>query len=279
MQEENGLKSWQEILDFPLAGRCAKPRRHGLTMVMDKGLGLTQTGELLETAAGYVDFIKLGFGTSALYSVKLLREKIALIRSYGVDVYPGGTFLEVAMLQGKLGAYLEISRELGYTFVEVSDGTIEMTPKERAGAIIAAREAGFQVISEVGKKDTRDQVSTRQMRAQIEDDLACGVYKVIVEGRESGRSVAIYDSKGDIKENELAELVKGVRDMDTILWEAPSKQQQQELIIRFGPNVNMGNVQPADVLALEALRVGLRGDTLRMTLRPRMAEVLPYSMC
>lgn len=271
MQEENGLKSWRDILDFPLAGRHPKPRVNGLTMVIDKGLGLTETRELLEMAADYIDFIKLGFGTSALYSAKLLQEKIQLVRSYGVDIFPGGTFLEVAVLQGKLDAYLETSRQLGYTFVEVSDGTIEMAPEERELAIIKARQAGFQVISEVGKKDPRDRVSTMHIHEQIEADLACGAFKVIVEGRESGKGVVIYDSKGDIKQDELEDLVHGVRDLTVILWEAPLKQQQQELIMRFGPNVNLGNVQPSDVLAMEALRVGLRGDTLRATLRSQLA--------
>ncbi|WP_227763095.1 phosphosulfolactate synthase [Zhaonella formicivorans] len=263
MRDKERFSSWREVLDFPLGGRNSKPRVKGITMVIDKGLGLTETRELLEMAADYIDLIKLGFGTSALYSAKLLQEKIKLVKSYGVDIFPGGTFLEVAVLQGKLDLYLQKSRELGYTFMEVSDGTIEMSPEFRAECILKAQQAGFTVISEVGKKDSRDTVASSELHRQIRDDLALGVYKVIVEGRESGKGVVIYDKEGAIKEQELQDMLKIIPDLNAILWEAPLKNQQQELIMRFGPNVNIGNVAPGDIMSLEALRVGLRGDTLR----------------
>lgn len=272
MQREDKFGGWQEVLEFPLRGRQPKPRDKGLTMVIDKGLGLTETRELLEMAAEYIDLIKLGFGTSALYSPKLLKEKIQLVKSYGVDIFPGGTFLEVAVLQGKLDLYLQKSRELGYTFMEVSDGTIEMSPELRKECIRKAQQAGFKVVSEVGKKDSRDKVASTQIHRQIQEDLELGVYKIIVEGRESGKGVVIYDKDGNIKEQELEEMLKIIPDLDAILWEAPLKQQQQELIMRFGPNVNLGNVAPGDILALEALRVGLRGDTLRHTLKNAAAR-------
>jgi phosphosulfolactate synthase len=264
-----GRNNWNEILEFPLAGRTCKPRDTGLTMVIDKGLGLIETKELLEMAAGHIDFIKLGFGTSALYSNHILREKIKLVKSYGVDIYPGGTFLEVAVSQGKLDAYLQKSKELGYTFMEVSDGTIDMSPELRAECISKAQRWGFKVISEVGKKDARDTVASTQIHKQIKADLEQGVYKVIVEGRESGKGVVIYDQDGLIKEQELEEMLKIIPSLDCILWEAPLKNQQQELIMRFGSNVNLGNVAPGDILAVEALRVGLRGDTLRVALHAK----------
>jgi phosphosulfolactate synthase len=272
MKEEYPPVIWREILDFPIGGREAKPRKTGLTMVIDKGLGLLETRELLEIAGDYIDLIKLGFGTSALYCSSLLREKIRLVRSYGVDIYPGGTFLEIAVLQGKLEAYLDACLKLGYTFIEVSDGTIEMDLDTRAKAIEMAKDRNFSVISEVGKKDPRDRVSTTQIRQTIEQDLACGVYQVIIEGRESGKGVVIYDAKGDIKHDEMEDLLGGIRDLSKLLWEAPNKNQQQELIFRFGNQVNLGNIQPADVLSLEALRLGLRGDTLRPLLKPRPAR-------
>jgi len=261
--------NWNEILDFPLAGRTRKPRDKGLTMVIDKGLGLMETKELLEMAAEHIDFIKLGFGTSALYAGNILREKIKLVKSYGVDIYPGGTFLEVAVSQGKLDAYLQKSKELGYTFMEVSDGTIDMSSELRAECISKAQKCGFRVISEVGKKDARDTVASTQIHKQIKADLEQGVYKVIVEGRESGKGVVIYDQDGSIKEQELEEMLRIIPDLDCILWEAPLKNQQQELIMRFGSNVNLGNVAPGDILAVEALRVGLRGDTLRAALHSK----------
>ncbi|MDN5348458.1 MAG: phosphosulfolactate synthase [Clostridia bacterium] len=255
--------AWQGVLDFPLSGRKQKPRRTGLTMVIDKGLGLTEMRDLLEMAAPYIDFIKLGFGTSVFYPAKILAEKIRLVKSYGVDIFPGGTFLEVSLFQGKLDLYLQKAAELGYTFIEVSDGTIPLTPEERLMAIRKAQDFGFQVIAEVGKKDPRDRLDNSLILEQIKQDLNAGVYKVIVEGRESGRGVVIYAGDGSVLEKDLEELACGVPCLDDIIWEAPLKNQQQELILRFGPNVNLGNIHPADVLALEALRVGLRGDTLR----------------
>lgn len=267
--QKGDIKSgtWQDLLDFPLQGRQQKPRHKGLTMVIDKGMGLTQLHDLLGVAAPYIDFIKLGFGTSVFYPAEILKEKISLVRSYGIDIFPGGTFLEVAVLQGKLELYLQTAKDMGYTFVEVSDGTIPMSQELRRYAIHRAQELGLGVVSEVGKKDPRDRVEDTAILAQIRQDLQDGVYKVIVEGRESGKGVVIFDDSGAIKRQELEAMAAGIERLEDIIWEAPLKQQQQELILRFGPNVNLGNVQPQDVLALEALRVGLRGDTLRATLQ------------
>ncbi|WP_025773677.1 phosphosulfolactate synthase [Neomoorella thermoacetica] len=258
--------AWRDVLEFPIGGRQQKPRRTGKTMVIDKGLGLTEFKDLLEVAAPYIDFIKLGFGTSVFYPADILREKIRLARSHAVDIFPGGTFFEVAVLQGRLSLYLQTARELGYTFIEISDGTIDLSRTLRYAALRQARAAGFGVITEVGKKDPRDALSDTHILSQIAMDLEAGADYVIVEGRESGQGVVIYDSRGAVKEDTLAYLIEGIGDLDRIIWEAPQKQQQQTLIINLGANVNLGNVQPGDVLALEALRVGLRGDTLRTTL-------------
>lgn len=260
----NENKAWFDILEVPHADREVKPRTRGLTMVIDKGIGLTETRDLLELASDYIDQIKLTFGTSAFYSTRLLRQKIEMVKSYGLDIFPGGTFLELAYMQGKLVEYLERARQLGFTGVEVSDGTIPIDAETRANTIKLARTYGFDcVISEVGKKDPRDLVPDLQLWSQVNQDLESGSDIVIVEGRESGQGVVIYDQEGKILEDELENIVQHVADPNRVLWEAPQKAQQQELIIRFGPNVNLGNVQPQDVLALEALRVGLRGDTLR----------------
>jgi ABC-type nitrate/sulfonate/bicarbonate transport system ATPase subunit/phosphosulfolactate synthase (CoM biosynthesis protein A) len=254
---------WREVLEFPLADRQAKPRDSGLTMVIDTGLCLTETKELLDMAARYIDLYKLGFGTSALYSTKLLEEKISLVRSYGVDIFPGGTFLEVAVMQHKLEEFLELCHYMGYSYIEVSDGTIEMDSATRSSAIKRAKEAGFKVVSEVGKNDPNSPASIAQIIRTIESDLEDGVEKVIIEGRESGQGVIIYDCYGNIIEPVLDSLILGVRDLNTILWEAPLKSQQQHLIARFGSNVNLGNIHHHEVLAVEAMRVGLRSDTLR----------------
>lgn len=257
-------KAWTDILDVPQAERSEKPRRQGLTMVIDKGLGLTDTKDLMELASDYVDWVKLTFGTSAFYPTRLLRQKIELVKSYGVDIYPGGTFLELAILQNKLVEYLDRAKDLGFTGIEVSDGTIPIDPVTRAETIRLARAYGFAlVVSEVGKKDPRDKVPDLHLWDQVNQDLQVGADYVIVEGRESGLGVVIYDAQGNILDREVEELVSHVQDPGRLIWEAPRKGQQQELILRFGPNINLGNIHPEEVLALEALRVGLRGDTLR----------------
>ena len=267
-------KAWRESFDFPVPGRAGKPRTKGLTMVIDKGLGLTETNDLLDLASDYVDYIKLTFGTSAFYSTRLLQQKISLVRSYGVDIFPGGTFLEIAVLQNRMEGYMERARELGFTYIEISDGTIEMSPEVRRNAIRAALKVDLRVICEVGKKDPRENMPHKRMQEQIASDLEHGAYKVIVEGRESGKGVVIYDADGKIRADEMESLVEGVPNPESLIWEAPLKNQQEELIMRFGPNVSLGNIQPADVLAVEALRVGLRGDTLKACIRGLFRTVL-----
>ena len=259
-------QAWQDVIEYPLPGRLRKPRQMGFTMVIDKGLGITETRELLELATEHIDFLKLTFGTSAFYPAKLLQQKIQLVKSYNVDIFPGGTFLEIAILQGKLDRFLRRAVDLGFTCVEVSDGTIEMSPATRLEVIQKAKSYGLKVISEVGKKDPRERVPEEHMQEQIARDLEAGVLGVIIEGRESGKGVGIYDKEGRIKEEELEGLLSGVEKPEALIWEAPLKNQQQALILRFGPNVNLGNIQPGDILALEALRCGLRGDTLKASL-------------
>lgn len=266
MGEEVIGNEWGELLDFPLAGRKEKPRTDGLTMVIDKGLGLGQTAELLEVAGRFIDFIKLGFGTSALYNHGLLARKIELVTSTGTDILPGGTFLEIAWLQGKLKEFLRQAKDMGYTVIEVSDGTVTMPREERSRAIKLALDYGFKVLAEIGKKHSQDRVAASSLQEQVVRDLEDGAFKVIVEGRESGQGVVIYDDAGAIKADELEALVENLPDPGVLIWEAPLKSQQLELIMRFGANVNLGNVQPFDVLALEALRRGLRSDTLRVCL-------------
>ncbi len=263
--------AWQGTLSgFPLPGHSCKPRQTGCTMLLDKRLGLSETRDLLELACDYIDIIKLTFGTSALYPESVLRDKIKLIRFYGVDVYPGGTLFEIAIWQDKLESYLQHATELGFTGIEVSDGTIPLSTKERRRAIQSAKAHGFKVVTEVGKKDGTP-IPVLRMKQIIADDLEYGADKVIIEGRESGKAVGIFDQNGNVKEAEMEALVHGLPCPETVLiWEAPLKSQQVSLIKRFGPNVNLGNIAPEETLALEALRCGLRGDTLGLCL-DRMA--------
>ncbi len=266
MDHLNSITPWRNIVRFPLGKRTVKPRSNGLTMIIDKGMGLAETRDLLNMAGEYIDIIKLAFGTSALYKTSALSEKIKLARMHDIKIYPGGTFLEVAILQDRLEEYLQGAWNLGFTCVEVSDGTINLYPEVRERAILRAVETGFKVLTEVGKKHEEDRAPAREMAAQIKSDLKNGAYRVIVEGRESGVGVGLYDKHGNFIKDDLDLLLNEIDDPGIIMWEAPNKDQQLELIGRFGPNVNLGNIPTNEVLALEALRVGLRSDSLRITL-------------
>lgn len=260
------MKAWEGVLAFPVPGRAAKPRQTGLTMVIDKGLALEPTRAFLSVAADAVDFVKLGFGTSAFYDAELLTAKLRLIRRAGVHVFPGGTFLEAAEWQEAAGRFLERAAELGFDYVEVSDGTVPIAPRRRRQLIGEARELGLRVVAEVGKKHPADRPSTSSLCRQIEADLRAGAELVVVEARESGKGVGIYDEEGGVREGEL-EAILAAAPVERIMFEAPLKAQQQYLVERLGVNVNLGNVPPEEALALEALRVGLRGDTLRKVVR------------
>lgn len=263
------MKAWNGVFQMPVRGRTSKPRTKGVTMVLDKGLGLCATEDLMAVGADYIDYLKLSFGTSALYDEELTRQKTALVTGAGVSIYPGGTFLEIAVAQGTYDQYLARARDLGFDAIEVSDGTIDMSLALREDVIKRALDQGFTVVSEVGKKDPDEKIATDLMHRQIASDLALGVSRVIVEARESGRGVGIYDRSGAVDAGEVDLIVAGVDDVDDLMWEAPIKSQQLYMINRFGVNVSLGNVTATDVLAVETLRVGLRGDTLKPALRDR----------
>ena len=260
-------KAWEGAFKIPCPGRSAKPRRTGLTMVIDKGLGEHLLKDLVETAGEYIDIIKLTFGTSAFYDRDKLRKKNELISGAGIEVMPGGTFLEVSVWQKTLPVYLVRARELGFTAIEVSDGTIEMDRPTRRDVIRRALGQGFKVITEVGKKDPAEAPPIDVIKELIREDLGNGAFKVIIEAREAGRGVGIFDKDGRTRAEEIDRIIAGGLEVDNLIWEAPLKNQQQDLILRFGLNVNLGNIPPEEVLALEALRQGLRGDTMKRAYR------------
>jgi phosphosulfolactate synthase len=256
-------KAWEGVFRMPQPGRSMKPRTNGFTMVLDKGLGPRATEDLMATAADYIDSLKFTFGTSAFYDENLLREKVEIVTSAGVDIYPGGTFLEVSVWQNRYGEFLERAKALGFTAIEVSDGTLEMTDEVRADCIKRALDAGFKVVTEVGKKSPDEKVAVAEMHRQIASDLELGALLVIVEAREGGKGIGVFDKSGAVDEGEVDAIVAGVDNLDKLMWEAPLKNQQQYMILRFGNNVSLGNIPTTDVLAMEALRQGLRGDTLK----------------
>ena len=256
-------KAWEGVTEMPVKGRSTKPRSTGLTMVIDKGVGVNQLRDLIQTSGEYIDIVKLTFGTSAFYDREFLTEKIKLLLAEKIDVMPGGTFLEVALWKGAFDRYLQRAKDLGFSMIEISDGTIEMDLPTRKNTIRQALKMDFKVITEVGKKDPKEALPIALQHTLIREDLECGAFKVIIEAREAGKGVGIFDQAGKIKQDEVDNITAGVEDTDSLIWEAPIKNQQQELIIRFGNNVNLGNIPADEVLALEALRQGVRGDTLK----------------
>jgi len=256
-------KAWENVIRMPVEGRTTKPRKTGVTMVIDKGVGLRRLEDLIQVEGNYIDIIKLTFGTSAFYDYDLLRKKNEMINSSNIDVMPGGTFLEIAVWQEVFGEYLKRAKELGFSAIEVSDGTIEMDRITRQNVIKRSLDKGFKVITEVGKKDPKEVLPISLVHQLIGEDMENGAFKVIIEAREAGKGVGIFGKEGEIKHDEVDNIIAGVEDINCLMWEAPLKSQQQALILRLGLNVNLGNIPPDEILALEALRQGVRGDTLK----------------
>lgn len=259
------MKAWHNLLP-ELTGRhnMTRPRQLGLTMVLDRCQGFRATQDLLELAGDYIDQIKLSFGTSVFVDEALLRRKIDLTRAYRIDIYPGGTLMEAALIHGVYPQYVKRAIELGFTTLEISDGTITIPRQMRDDAIKRALDAGLKVMTEVGKKDPALTMSATEMCDQIAGDLSLGVDKVIIEARESGTGIGIFDQEGRLRQDQLVAIVNCLGDSrGDIIWEAPRQRQQAALILRCGSNVNLGNIKPRDVLGLEALRCGLRFETFR----------------
>lgn len=252
-----------------IPARTKKPREEGLTMVMDKGLSLRQAEDLIDGAGHLADLVKLGFGTS--YTTPKLKEKIALYQSAGIKVYLGGTLFEAFVARGQFDDYRKLLDTLKLEAVEVSDGSIDLKHDEKLGFInTLARDR--TVLSEVGSKETGILISPARWVRMMNAELDAGSWKVIAEARESG-TVGIYRPSGHAHTTLVNRIMAKVPGKD-IIWEAPIKSQQTWFIKQVGPNVNLGNVAPDEVIALEALRLGLRGDTFFEYLPQAMAEGL-----
>ncbi|HEY0417212.1 MAG TPA: phosphosulfolactate synthase [Gaiellaceae bacterium] len=234
-------------------------RDGGLTHVLDKGLGPRAWEDVLETAGDYVDIVKLGWGTA--YVTANLRRKLDVLRDKRVVI--GGTFFEVVYVRGKLDEYKRWLGELGLTHVEISDGTVEI-PRDRKLELIADFARDFTVLSEVGSKDSDVVYAPYEWVEWIKAEKEAGAWKVITEAREGGTS-GIFRSDGDMRTGLIAEIEHAV-DFHDLVWEAPTKQSQAWFVKHFGPGVNLGNIPPDEVIPLETLRLGLRGDTLKEVL-------------
>jgi phosphosulfolactate synthase len=257
---------WRGVwtLDAMVDRRIRRPRATGVTMVIDTGIGLSAMADILELSGDHIDQWKFGFGTTALMPRAALEAKLALLRARDILAYPGGTLLEAAVVQEHCRVFMQRAAELGFSAVEISEGTIDLPAERRRRMIDCARNAGLTPITEVGRKDPKRQPEAEELAQQTLRDLDWGAAFVIIEGRESGRNVGIYDRSGDIREPFLEDIVRLVGDAATrLIWEAPERAQQACLICRFGANVSLGNIAPQDCLALEALRCGLRFETFK----------------
>ena len=246
-----------------LLGFETKPL-NGLTHVIDKGLGPRAWEDVLEVAGDHISIVKLGWGTS--YVTRNLERKLEVLREKPVVV--GGTFFEVVYAKGKLDDYKRWLTSLGLTHVEISDGTIEI-PRERKLELIADFARDFTVLSEVGSKDSSVEFTAAEWIRMLRDELSAGAWKVITEARESG-TAGIFDSAGGMRTELISEIAMDVGPAN-VVFEAPTKAAQAWFVKQFGPSVNLGNIPPDEVIPLETLRLGLRGDTLKEVLLAQRA--------
>ena len=248
--------------------RPGKPRDVGLTHVMDKGLNLRDIEGLFDTAGEFVDIVKFGWGTS--YITNNLEKKIALYRSFETPVVCGGTLFEAVYARDRIDEFKLWLAEHRFSHVEISDGTIEI-PRERKLELIADFARDFTVLSEVGSKDADVVYAPYQWVAWIKEELAAGAWKVITEGREGG-TAGIFRPDGDMRTGLLDEIAHEIS-VESLLFEAPTKSSQAWFVRQFGSNVNLGNIPPDEVIAVETLRLGLRADTLKEILLGATPEV------
>jgi phosphosulfolactate synthase len=239
-----------------LPNRTQKPRQNGVTMVMDKGLSLRQAEDMIAAGGDYIDFVKLGFGTSVVS--KNVKEKVKLYQSANIKVYAGGTLLEAFVIRNQFEDYLRYIDNLGLDSAEVSDGSIELNHDKKCEYINRLAK-NYTVLSEVGSKEEGVIIHPTRWIKMMQSELEAGSFKVIAEARESG-TVGIFHKNGSAHTMLINRIVNKVK-IENIIWETPQKSQQVYFLKLFGANVNVGNIGVDDVIPLETLRIGLRGDT------------------
>ena len=241
--------------------RIKKPRKSGLTRVMDKGLSVNEAVNFLSVAHPHVDIIKLGFGTS--FVTPNLREKLEIYKSYDLPIYFGGTLFEAFLIRNQFDDYVAVCKDFDINYLEVSDGSIEIPHAEKCGYIEKLAK-DFTVLSEVGSKDATHIIPPYKWIEQMSAELEAGSTYVIAEAREAG-NVGIYRGSGEVREGLVQEILTQIKG-EKIIWEAPQKAQQLYFIELLGCNANLGNIAPTEVIPLEAMRLGLRGDTFNLFL-------------
>lgn len=237
--------------------RPAKPRSEGVTLMLDKGLSTRQVEDCLDVTQEYIDVVKLGWGTAVI--TPGLQRKLDIYRSANLPVYFGGTLFEAFYMRGQFDMYRKLLSDLGVTHVEVSDGSVPMSHREKLSCIETLAQ-DFVVLSEVGSKDAETIMPPYKWVNLIQAELRAGSWKVICEARESG-TAGIFRPNGEVRSGLIDEIVDLI-DQNRVIFEAPKKAQQVWFIKKYGPNVNLGNISPEEVIPLETLRLGLRADTL-----------------
>ncbi len=252
------------VISDSMKERVERPKNIGMTMVIDTCVGLQMLRDVLQLSNKYIDHWKCSYGVSAVMPSNILHQKLEMLNEYNINTFPGGTLLEAAIIQKNCQSYMVRAKEIGFHSAEISDGTITLPSVRRRNAILCALENGLIPITEVGKKDPLKQPSPDELAEQILQDLYWGAEHVIVDARESGCGVGIFDEKGDMKLDVFNKILATIgKKVEKVIWEAPLKKQQVALIKIIGPNVNIGNVNPMDILSLESLRLGLQYESLR----------------
>ena len=241
--------------------RTKQPRQNGLTMVMDKGLSFRDAENFISVAAPHTDIVKLGFGTS--FVTPNLRAKIELYQQHNIPVYFGGTLFEAFVIRNQFDDYIAMCKDYKIDVIEVSDGSIEIPHTEKCGYIEKISKFA-KVFSEVGSKDAAHIIPPYKWIELMSAELSAGASYVIAEAREAG-NVGIYRGSGEVRQPLVQEILTKIP-AEKILWEAPQKAQQLYFLELIGCNVNLGNIAPSEIIPLEAMRIGLRGDTFDLYL-------------
>ncbi len=239
-----------------LPERSIKPRNNGYTMVMDKGLSVREVEDLIETCGDYIDIVKFGWSTS--FVSPNLKEKIAKYKSANIPCYLGGTLFEAFIVRDQFKDYQKVLDDFGLEYAEVSDGSITLDHDKKC-EYISTLSKQVTVLSEVGSKDAAKIIPPYKWIEQMQTELDAGAWKVIGEARESG-NVGLFRDSGEVRQGLVEEILTKIPE-ERIIWEAPQKEQQVWFIKLIGANVNLGNIAPQEVIPLETIRLGLRGDT------------------
>ena len=232
-------------------------------MVLDKGLGLETAESLMNISGEYVDYLKFGWGTSIVHEQDIIKAKVRMYLDHDITPYTGGTLFELAYMNDKLDEFFKEAHNLGFPAIEISDGSTNINHDDKLDCIKRAKREGFEVLSEVGKKNPEldKELALEERIRYMQEELDAGSSLVIVEAREGGKNIGIFDEAGNAKEDEIDVILDRINPKK-ILWEAPNKDQQVFFILKLGNTVNLGNVSSDDITSLETLRQGLRGDTV-----------------